>query len=362
MKVCAIILAAGRGERFGARKTHLLVNGKPVWKHAFDAFLSHPDVDRVGVVFSPDDLQLVEGAAFVVAGGPTRQSSAKAGLAATSDDDTIILFHDGARPWVSHDVISRVIEGCREHGAAAAAVPVTDTIRQGSTLLDRTMLSAMQTPQGGRRSDFLRAHEETSEEFTDDVALLSAVGVHAALVQGDPMNKKITHPGDLPQSSEQRTGFGYDIHPFAQDNRPLYLGGVHFENHPGLDGHSDADVLLHAIVDALLGAAGLGDIGLHFPNTDPQWKQARSTTFLEFAGKSIYDLGWRILNIDATLVAETPKVMARAAEIRHTIAQCCNVEPDRVNLKATTNERLGSIGRSEGIAAMAVASICRQHY
>lgn len=360
MSVCAIILAAGKGERFGQKKTHLLLGQKPVWRHSFDAFLSHPEVDRVGVVFSPEDVVTIPEAAFVVAGGASRQESAKAGLNAVGEDNDIVLFHDGARPWVSHEVISRVVQGCREHGAAAAAIPVTDTIRQGNVLLNRNELSAMQTPQGGRRTDFIRAYASTEENFTDDVAILAIIGVTAQLVEGDPKNVKITNPSDLPQLPELRTGFGYDIHPFAKDDRPLYLGGVHFENHPGLDGHSDADVLLHAVVDALLGAVGLGDIGVHFPNTDIQWKQARSTTFLEFAAKSISDLGWRILNIDATLVAETPKVMARAAEIRHTIAQCCKVEPDRINLKATTNERLGSIGRGEGIAAMAVASISRQ--
>jgi 2-C-methyl-D-erythritol 4-phosphate cytidylyltransferase/2-C-methyl-D-erythritol 2,4-cyclodiphosphate synthase len=196
------------------------------------------------------------------------------------------------------------------------------------------------------------------------MALVEALGVHPEIVQGEPNNFKITTPEDLARAraiaspAEVRVGIGYDIHPFSDDpSRKLFLGGVHFPDHRALDGHSDADVVLHAATDALLGAAGLGDIGQHFPNTDPRWRGAPSLTFLHHAGVLLAEAGWRIVNLDLTAIAESPKIMKKAPEIRSAIAQCLGIEDSRVSIKATTNERLGSIGRGEGIAAFATASI-----
>lgn len=211
-----------------------------------------------------------------------------------------------------------------------------------------------------------RAHELASAEATDDLALLEQIGIQPELVEADPRNYKITTAEDLTrarhehESVETRVGFGYDIHPFSPEpSRPMWLGGVQFPSGPGLDGHSDADVLLHAIVDALLGAAGLGDIGQHFPNSDSQWKDCASVHFLRSAVGLLAAEGWRVINIDATVVAEMPKVMPFSGAMRAAIAEAVGLEVARVNVKATTNERLGSIGRNEGIAAFATAMILR---
>lgn len=304
---------------------------------------------------------------FVVLGGETRQESSLAALMACSEAD-IVLIHDAARPFVSARVISDVIAAVKRDGAAAPALPVTDTIKSvvnGSiSTVDRSVLFAMQTPQAARRELLSKAFDSLGPGYTDELSMLEAIGVTPALVTGDACNFKVTTPDDLARASaflgtpETRTGMGYDVHAFSTDEgRPLMLGGVCFPGHPGLDGHSDADALLHAIVDSLLGAVGLGDIGQHFPNTDDRWKDAPSLKFLSHAGELLLNAGWRILNIDATVIAEHPKVMKQEQAIRTTIATALNLDPARVSVKATTNERLGSIGRGEGIAALAVATV-----
>ncbi|HEY3781366.1 MAG TPA: 2-C-methyl-D-erythritol 2,4-cyclodiphosphate synthase [Fimbriimonadaceae bacterium] len=364
----AAILAAGKGTRFGGDKTRMILRGKPVWRHSFDTFLAHPLVDAVGLICSAS---LVEefrreapSALFVAAGGDIRQDSAAAALAYALNAD-VLLIHDGARPFVSSAVIDRVLAGIERCGAAAPAVSVTDTVRsRGGDLLDRDQLLAMQTPQGARVSLLQEAFTHATGSFTDEVALLKSAGIEAEIVEGDKRNIKITTPEDLHYAAavlgqpETRTGIGYDVHPFSTDpDRKLYLGGVLFEGAPALEGHSDADVLLHAVTDALLGAAALGDIGQHFPNTDPAFKDKSSIYFLEHAGLLLESQKWRILNIDATVIAEFPKLMTQATTIRERIAGALGLSHDRVSIKATTNERLGSIGRGEGIAAFAVATI-----
>ncbi len=367
MSVVGAILAAGQGTRFGGDKTAQLLLGRPIWRWSFDMLRSHPSVDRVVLVGNYSNIGQLRAVGEAVLGGTTRQQSSKIALEAAGDAN-ILLLHDAARPFASSELTARVIEAAREHGAAAAAVPVTDTIKRlvdGSvTTLDRTELFAMQTPQAASTDLLRRAHAVAATEHTDDMALLEAIGVHPRLVQGEPENFKITNPQDLFRAQallgggETRTGLGYDIHPFSKEaGRALFLGGVHFPEHVGLEGHSDADVLLHAVTDALLGAAGLGDIGQHFPNTDPRWRGEPSLTFLLHSARLLSERGWRIVNVDISVVAEAPKIMKRADEIRAAISQALALDAERVSVKATTNERLGAIGREEGIAAFAVATI-----
>jgi len=367
----AAILAAGRGARFGADKTEALLAGKPVWRWSLDTFLNHPEIDAVILVTSADKIEelvaLLPARVRVICGGNTRQeSSLQAVLAAEGAE--IILIHDAARPFVSNRIISDTIKGIQTSGAAAAALPVVDTIKEksdeGIRTLDRSRLVAMQTPQGARRTLLLQANELSSPGATDEMALLEAIGISPTIVDGEPNNFKITTPEDLIRArsivgaGETRTGIGYDIHPISPDpSRKLFLGGLHFPDHPALDGHSDADVLLHAACDALLGAASLGDIGQHFKNTDPQWKDCSSLVFVEQVGKLVRHAGWTIINLDMTLISESPKIMKKADEIRSVISIALAIEASRINVKATTNERLGSIGRSEGMAAFAVATV-----
>ncbi len=368
MRTIAVILAAGSGTRFGADKTQMVLHGKPLWRHSFDTYLNHPDVDGVGLIGSSENVdQLRAGAPeaiFVELGGATRTHSSRKAVELAPCDR--ILIHDAARPFVSSEVISRVLAALTGSPAAAAAVKVTDTIRfvtpDGTTTPDRNALFAMQTPQGAHHSVLAQAYSENTGEFTDEMALLESVGIQPKLVDGDPRNFKVTTPEDFlrAQSSfgfpETRTGLGYDIHPVATDGRPMMLGGVHFEG-PGLEGHSDADVVLHAATDALLGAAALGDIGEHFPNTDPRWRGAPSSQFLAHAVELLRSNGWEVVHLDISVVAEFPKIMPKANQIRGVISEILGVEVSRVSIKATTNERLGAIGRNEGIAAFAIATI-----
>jgi 2-C-methyl-D-erythritol 4-phosphate cytidylyltransferase/2-C-methyl-D-erythritol 2,4-cyclodiphosphate synthase len=369
LKVVAALLAAGSGSRFGADKLQLPLKGRPLWRHSYDTFLAHPGVAAVGIVCAADMIdtyrQSAPDAAFVAAGGLTRPESARVALAQMPADTEIALLHDAARPFVSAKIITDVIDAVSRAGAAAPGIPVADTIRElGTGNLDRSRIVAMQTPQGAEHKLFVQAYNSNAiGELTDDLAVLEAAGITPEIVQGEQANFKVTTPEDLARAlahlgpPETRTGIGYDVHPFTDRERPLMLGGVHFPEGPALDGHSDADVLLHAITDALLGAASLGDIGQHFPNTDAEWKDKPSLIFLQQAGNLLKNAGWRMLNIDATVIAEFPKVMKRSEEIRSTVAAALQIEASRVSVKATTNERLGSIGRGEGIAAFAVATI-----
>jgi 2-C-methyl-D-erythritol 4-phosphate cytidylyltransferase/2-C-methyl-D-erythritol 2,4-cyclodiphosphate synthase len=374
MKVVAAILAAGRGERFGADKSQALLGGKPVWRWSFDAYSSHPLLAGVGLVGSAANLGALKSAPnslFVVPGGSDRRESSKLAVEACPPDADVVLVHDAARPFVTARLISEIVSAAARSGAAAPGIPVTDTVKRVDSgtveTVDRKGLWTVQTPQGGRRDLFLRAHAEARGDVTDDLGLFEAIGIEPEIVPGDPANVKITTPEDIARwessrgLSEVRTGMGYDVHAFSADpSRALMLGGVRFEGHPGLEGHSDADVVLHAAVDALLGAAGLGDIGVHFPNSDPAWKNAPSLDFLAHAAKLLQDGNWMLQNLDITVIAEHPRIMARAQEIRAAIAQAAGTGPDRISVKATTNERLGFIGRGEGIAALATATISKK--
>ncbi|HJP83363.1 MAG TPA: 2-C-methyl-D-erythritol 4-phosphate cytidylyltransferase [Fimbriimonadaceae bacterium] len=367
MKVGAVIVAAGRGVRFGGDKLWRSLGGKPVWRWSTEAFLESPHIDEVVVVCASDRIEDFKSAGLTdvtfVEGGAARQESVYAGLQALSSE--IALIHDGARPFPASELIEKVLGGVEQFGAAAPVVDVIDTLRgPDSQIIDRQSVRAMQTPQGVRRKDWLESYKTHGRVLhTDDLGLLQAAGLPVGFVEGDPRNLKITTEVDMALARGLiggpivRTGFGYDIHRFSSDpHRAMILGGVKFDG-TGLDGHSDADALLHAVVDAILGAGGLGDIGQHFPNTDPRWKDCSSSHFLKEAVRLVRERGWSILNMDATVVAQMPKVMVRADEIRQVIAEACSVGPTAVSIKATTNEELGALGRGEGLAAYAVATL-----
>lgn len=369
--ISALLLAAGSSTRYGANKLReKLPDGREVWRASYDLLATHPEIDELVVVASQEmeeAILTVLPHARVVRGGATRRASCQAGFGAVSPESVLLLVHDAARPFASPRLVSQIIAAAREHGASYPGLAVTDTIRQvgegRSQTLDRSSLRSVQTPQAGRTEAFRRAFAEVTHEVTDDAALLEAVGLVPFCVEGERGNIKVTHPGDLDpvrrREMETRTGFGYDIHRFSTDpDRPMMLGGVAFPG-PGLEGHSDADVLLHAVTDAILGGAAMDDIGVHFPNTDPAWKNAPSLLFLKKAVELVRAEGWRIQHLDAVILAEKPKVMPRRMEIRRSIAEACGLRLDQVSLKATTHEGLGSIGRSEGIVAQAVATLVR---
>lgn len=371
MRTCAVVLAAGKSQRFGEDKLWIDLNGKPLWTHSFQTLAAHPEIEAVGIVCQSERIEeffaLAPQALFIAEGGATRQESSRIACESVPDDFDAVLLHDAARPFVSEALIDRVVQGVQRTGAAFPSIPVTDTVKQGSgdkwSTLDRSSLVAVQTPQGALRTTFLQAHHAATREFTDDVSLIEALDIPVEAVIGEVANFKATHPDDLSRmigAMETRTGFGYDVHAFSTDPaRPLWLGGIEFDERPGLDGHSDADVLLHAIVDALLGAVGLGDIGIQYPNTDPRWKGAPSSIFLQESAQRVRDLGWTIVNIDATVLAERPKMSTKRELICQTVASLTGVSTDRVSVKATTHEGLGAIGRGEGIVAQAVVTLTR---
>lgn len=294
----------------------------------------------------------------------------------------LVLVHDGARPLVSRHVIDAVIEGCAACGAAIPAIPVKDTIKQVtasehnagrltvSSTPERSSLRAVQTPQGFDAALLKRAYDTCGPDtsVTDDASLVESLGEHVYIVEGDEMNIKITTPSDLGRAEQllndaaslttcaPRTGMGYDVHAFAE-NRKLILGGVDIPHERGLLGHSDADVLIHAVMDALLGAAALGDIGRHFPDTDPAYKGISSLLLLGHVADLLHSRGWNIINIDATVIAQRPKIAPHIPQMKKNIAEVLKISESQINIKGTTTERLGFTGREEGIASQAVASI-----
>ncbi len=371
MEVVAVILAGGRSERFGTDKLRLQLGGKPVWQWSVDTFLSHPEISRAILVVPEKQFSDYKTPSVtVVSGGQSRHESALAAVKVIDSGEAILLVHDAARPFVSHDLISRVISSVKLKGAAFPAVAPVDTIKEqtaeGWKSLNRANLVAVQTPQGCLLSQWRKAAEQAEPNMTDDMAMLEKIGVQTQRIEGDPSNFKITTQQDFNRAqamvtqSEIRTGFGYDIHRFSTNpGRKLILGGLEFDDAPGLEGHSDADVVLHAVVDALLGAANLGDIGLLYANTDPRWKDAASSLFLTETAARLAQANWQIINIDITVLAEIPKIMPRRNEIAAAIAGMVGADVERVSIKATTHEGLGAIGRKEGIVAQAIATIRR---
>jgi 2-C-methyl-D-erythritol 4-phosphate cytidylyltransferase/2-C-methyl-D-erythritol 2,4-cyclodiphosphate synthase len=377
-RVGAILAAGGSGQRAGVAKQWLNLGGEPVLRRAARALAACDLVDEiVAVVPSGDEeraaaaLRDLEKPVRVAAGGAARADSVQNGLALLADCG-FVLVHDAARPFATPALTRAVLLSAERDGAALAAMPATDTVKRSSCAgprvaetLDRRTLWLAQTPQGFRRDLLLRAYAAAgaaAAEATDECALVERLGAPVTIVPGEPANFKITGPDDVARARARleapvAMGVGYDTHRFAA-GRPLVLGGVSFEG-DGLLGHSDADVCAHAIGDAILGAAGLGDLGRHFPDTDPRWKGVSSLVLLRAIAEKAAARGWRVGNCDVTLAARRPKIAPRAEEMRARLAEALGVLPEQVNVKATTGEGMGFVGREEGIAAHAVALLVR---
>jgi len=373
----ALVVGAGEGQRFGGEvpKQYRPLAGQAVMRRSLTAFLDHPEVTAVQAVIHPDHHDLYQEAVLglslpaPVHGGATRQASVALGLESLADNPPArVLIHDAARPLVDHGVVSRVLAALETSPGAVPALAVADTLKRGDgafidTTVDRSGLWRAQTPQGFRFDDILAAHRQVSrEELTDDAAVAERAGLAVAMVEGAEDNFKVTQAEDLIRAERMvgggdiRTGFGFDVHRFG-DGDFVTLCGIEIPHDFGLLGHSDADVGLHAVTDALLGAIGAGDIGAHFPPTDPQWKGTPSDVFLRHAGKLLSDMGGRIANLDVTLICEAPKIGPHREAMTGKIAEILEISQSRVSVKATTTEGLGFTGRGEGIAAQAVATI-----
>ena len=376
MQVAAIIVAAGRGTRAGGTqpKQWQTLQGRAVVAHAIAAFAAHPRISQIILVMHPEDIAAGLHADLTadsfVAGGATRQASVIAGLKACDPMTDHVLIHDGARPLVSSALIDRVLCALNTHQGAAPALPVTDTLWYGDDsrvagLQDRDALFRAQTPQGFHLAPLLAAQQANAAQATDDVAVARAAGMDVAIVAGDEDNIKITAPDDFRRAAKLmrddmdiRCGNGYDVHRFGPGDH-VWLCGVQVPHGRGLQGHSDADVGMHAVTDAIYGALGRGDIGQHFPPSDPQWKGAASHIFLEHAVKIASENGYNISNIDCTLVCEHPKIGPHQDTMKAALAQIIGIDANRISVKATTSERLGFTGREEGIAALATATLVK---
>jgi len=384
MYVTAIIAAGGRGERFGAGqpKQLLSIGGQTILERSVNAFLTHDAVNDV-IVALPKELADQPPAYLtntakplrVVAGGARRQDSVAAAFGAVPAHCDVVVIHDAARPFASVDLIARTIAAAAESGAALAAVEARDTVKQVSdhvvqATLDRRTIFLAQTPQAFRR-DVLRDALAITSDATDEAALAEQAGHRVVIVDGEESNIKITTPGDLAiaealsRSSAKpgrtgRAGMGYDLHRLVE-GRPLILGGVTIPFERGLAGHSDADAVCHAITDAILGAAGAGDIGRHFPDTDPKWQGASSIDLLRRAVAIVHERGLAVGNVDATIILERPKLAPHVDAMRAKLADVLGITIDRVSIKGKTNEGVGELGRGEAIAVHAIAMVRSSH-
>ena len=385
--VAIVVVAAGRGLRAGGDmpKQYRALAGRPLIAHTLDNLGRAAPGATLMPVIHPDDAELFNVALRHVAvsvaapalGGATRQASVRAGLRLLGEiakSAKIVLIHDGARPFVDIGLIRRAVDCARAHGAGAPGLPVSDTIKQvdaaGAIVGTpaRASLRAVQTPQAFDRQLISNAHARAAaagiDDMTDDAAVAEWAGATVHIFEGDARNMKVTEPGDFARAEARlmgdlgdlRVGQGYDVHAFAPGDH-LWLGGVRIAHERGLDGHSDADVLMHAITDAILGALADGDIGSHFPPSDPRWKGASSDIFLSHAAGLVRARGGVIAHVDGTVVCEAPKVGPHRDAIRARLAEILGLSIDRVAVKATTSERLGFTGRREGIAALATATI-----
>jgi 2-C-methyl-D-erythritol 4-phosphate cytidylyltransferase/2-C-methyl-D-erythritol 2,4-cyclodiphosphate synthase len=379
----SLVVAAGRGERFGGQvpKQYRLLAGQPVLRRSLAAFLGHEGVDLVRAVIGADHRKLYDEAAAdlpllePVVGGATRQESVLLGLESVADaEPDFVLIHDAARPLVDRATITRTLGALQRVPGAVAAVPVSDTLKRagpeapgGGTMIAATVLRdglwRAQTPQGFRFPDILAAHRRfAGADFTDDAAVFERAGFAVALVPGYEENIKVTTEDDLSRAEriivqgEVRTGFGFDVHRFGAGDRVM-LCGVAIPFGRALEGHSDADVGLHALTDALLGAVGAGDIGAHFSPDDPRWRDAPSEMFLREAATRVARAGGTVTNVDLTLICERPRIAEHRDAMVANVARILGIAPDRVSIKGTTTERLGFTGREEGIAAQAVATV-----
>lgn len=385
-EIAVVIVAAGRGERAGARqdgpKQYRSIGGLPVIRHALEAFATIDGIGRIVVAIHPDDQELfsnavgdLAGRVEAVEGGSSRQDSTLRALRTLAENPpAVVLIHDAVRPFVDRATIERVIAVVDTGSGALPSIAVTDTLKRrsdaGLTTVDRKDLYAAQTPQGFPFAAILAAHEKAAKsgrtDFTDDASIAEWARVEVRLVEGSPDNVKLTYARDIAMADEKlagqsnfpdvRTGNGYDVHAFT-DGDAVTLCGVRIAHGRKLSGHSDADVGLHALTDALLATCGAGDIGTHFPPSDPQWKGAASHLFVEHAADVVRARGGRIANADVTLICEAPKVGPHRAAMTEAMAAMLGISADRISIKATTNEKLGFIGREEGIAAIATATV-----
>lgn len=373
----AVIVAAGRGTRAGGErpKQWQTIAGLSIARRSLTVFSESPQVDHIVLVVHPDDITLAKTHLpapdiEIVAGGATRDASVLAGLEALADGATRqVLIHDVARPLLSDAVLGRVCRALETSVGAAPAVAVTDALWRGqdnaiSDVVDRTGLYRAQTPQGFHFDAILAAHRAHKGGAADDVEVARAAGIEVAMVAGDEHNIKITLPEDFKraeqilaaQHMDIRVGNGFDVHRFGAGDHVI-LCGVRLPHDRGLLGHSDADVGMHALTDAIYGALAQGDIGQHFPPSDPQWKGAASHIFLEHAINLAAEAGYVLSNADVTLICEYPKIGPHSAAMAAALANIMNVEPSRVSVKATTSEKLGFTGRKEGIAASATVAL-----
>jgi 2-C-methyl-D-erythritol 4-phosphate cytidylyltransferase / 2-C-methyl-D-erythritol 2,4-cyclodiphosphate synthase len=383
-KVAAVVVAGGRGYRAGGDvpKQYRQIAGEPVIRPALTAFLSHPQIDAVQPVIHADDEGAFRAAAAgldallsPVSGGATRQASVRAGLAALhATAPELVLIHDAARPFLSGDLIGRAIAAAKEHGAAVPAVAITDTVKRidaqdmVSETLDRGGLRTVQTPQAFAYDLIVAFHERAAaagrDDFTDDAALAEWAGHRVNVFAGETTNVKLTTNDDFERAealhmaalADVRTGNGFDVHAFG-DGDHVMLAGVRIPHVRGVTGHSDADVALHALVDAILGALAEGDIGVHFPPSDPQWRGASSDRFLSFACERVRARSGMIAHLDVTVVCEAPRVGPHRDAMRARIAAIAGIPIGRVAIKATTSEKMGFTGRGEGLVAMATATV-----
>ena len=381
MTVAALILAGGRGTRAGGGipKQYREIDGISVLRRAIDCFVDCPAVNLIRVVIHADDQALYRAATAgldilpPVIGGTERHLSAVNGLKSLSDFETdIVLIHDAARPFADRGMIEQIIAALADSAGAIPALPVSDTLKRVASTddlieetVDRAGLWRAQTPQGFRFKAILKAHGQRDSDLpTDDAAVMEEAGMVVCVVDGDERNIKVTTEADFDRAEQilekhqmqTRVGTGFDVHKLGPGDG-VTLCGIMVPCDMSLIGHSDADVALHALTDALLGAIGCGDIGLHFPPSNPKWKGAASHIFVEAAAANIREAGGSIINVDVTIIGERPKIGPHRDKMRMKVAEFLDIPLDRVNIKATTTERLGFTGRGEGLAAQAIASV-----
>ncbi len=394
IKTGAVLVAAGSGERFGRDKQMAELRGKPVFVHALSVLEASPYIFAIATIFSENNIEAareiihMEGfqkVQAVLCGGTRRQDSVRVGLEAltqTQGSLDTILIHDGARPFIDEAMIKRGVEAAMNIGAAIAAVPARDTIKIArpagdtvDTTPDRLRMFVAQTPQVFKTELICRTHAEVTEDVTDDAQMVERLGRQVALFRGSDYNIKITTPEDMTiaeaiydarfskgkNSVEWRWGTGLDAHRFTEGG-PLRLGGVDVDFAMHLEGHSDGDVLLHSLANAILGGAALGDLGVHFPSTDERWHRADSNVLLRIAAEKAEKAGWQVNGLDATVIAQKPRLAKMLTAFEASIAHTLEIPSESVNVKVTSTDHLGTIGAGEGIAAQSIATMKRCRY
>jgi 2-C-methyl-D-erythritol 4-phosphate cytidylyltransferase / 2-C-methyl-D-erythritol 2,4-cyclodiphosphate synthase len=380
MSACiALVVAAGRGTRLGGErpKQYRTLGGQALLRHSVERLAAHPRIDRVRVVYHPGDQDLYDAAVAgldllpPIPGGAARQDSARLGLESLASlSPSRVLIHDAARPFVDRIVIDRVLDALADAPGAIPALPVADTVKRGDKgvvtgTLDRAGLWRVQTPQGFDYRAILTAHRAVAGmELTDDAAVAEHAGLTVRLVDGAESNFKVTTTDDFDRAEklargntgDYRSGQGFDVHAFGPGDH-VWLCGLKVPHSHGLVGHSDADVGLHALTDAILGALGAGDIGMHFPPSDPKWRGAPSHLFLRHAADLVAQAKGRIVHVDVTMMCEAPRIGPHRDAMVAKIAEILQLPPSRVSVKATTTEKLGFLGRGEGMAAQAIATL-----